>query len=278
MAEDAPPEHVPPGVDASRSSPARLYDYYLGGRHNLAVDRELGDRLRAAVPDLEDGVWANRAFHQRAASWLAGQQGVRQFIDIGSGLPTRDNTHDVVHKVAPGAHVVYVDHDPMVAAYASELLAGDGTTAVITADVREPDTILNDPVVRELIDFTEPVGLLMTAVLHFVADGSDPWRLVARYLAAVPPGSYLALSHFTADKIPPRAVQAGQDTYAQATESIYPRTLAEVERFFAGLELVAPQEGTDPAVSYVGVWRAEDPVAADSDGSRGLYCGVARRP
>ncbi|MGH3397287.1 MAG: SAM-dependent methyltransferase, partial [Streptosporangiaceae bacterium] len=123
MAEESPSEHVPPGVDASRPSPARLYDYYLGGSHNLAVDRELGDRFRAAVPDLEDGVWANRAFHQRAAAWLADQAGVRQFIDIGSGLPTRDNTHDVVHKVAPRAHVVYVDHDPMVAAYASELLA-----------------------------------------------------------------------------------------------------------------------------------------------------------
>jgi hypothetical protein len=132
MADETPSEPVPAGVDASRPSPARLYDYYLGGSHNLAVDRELGDRLRAAVPDLEDGVWANRAFHQRAAAWLAEQAGVRQFIDIGSGLPTRDNTHDVVHKVAPQAHVVYVDHDPMVAAYASELLVGDGTTAVIT--------------------------------------------------------------------------------------------------------------------------------------------------
>jgi hypothetical protein len=157
MAEETPSEHVPAGVDASRPSPARLYDYYLGGSHNFAVDRELGDRFRAAVPDLEDGVWANRAFHQRAATWLAEQAGVRQFIDIGSGLPTRDNTHDVVHKVAPGAHVVYVDHDPMVRAYASEL------------------------------------------------------------------------------------------------------------------------PGADPAVSYVGVRGAEDPVAADTDGSRGLYCGVARR-
>jgi S-adenosyl methyltransferase len=277
MAEETPSEPVPAGVDASRPSPARLYDYYLGGSHNLAVDRELGDRLRAAVPDLEDGVWANRAFHQRAAAWLAEQAGVRQFIDIGSGLPTRDNTHDVVHKVAPQAHVVYVDHDPMVAAYASELLVGDGTTAVITADLRDPDTVLNDPAVRELIDFTEPVGLLMTAVLHFVADGSDPWGLVARFVAATAPGSYLALSHFTADKMPPRAIQAGQDTYEQATQSIYPRSLAEVERFFAGLDLVPPLPGTDPGVSYVGVWGAEDPVAADSDGSRGLYCGVARR-
>jgi hypothetical protein len=278
MSEEPPAEHVPPGVDASRPSPARLYDYYLGGNHNFAVDRALGEQLRAGVPDLADGVWANRSFHQRAATWLASEQGIRQFLDIGSGLPTQNNTHDVVHKVVPGAHVVYVDHDPMVAAYASELLAGDGTTAVITADVREPDAILTNPVVRELIDFDQPVGLLMTAVLHFVADGSDPWGLVARYLAAVPPGSYLTLSHFTADKMPPRAIQAGQDTYARATESIYPRTLAEVERFFAGLDLVPPQPGTDPAISYVGVWGAEDAVAADSDGSRGLYCGVARRP
>lgn len=278
MAEETPSEDVPPGVDASRPSPARLYDYYLGGTHNFAMDRALGDQLRAAVPDLEDGVWANRAFHQRAATYLADQQGVRQFIDIGSGLPTRDNTHDVVHKVAPGAHVVYVDHDPMVAAYARELLAADGSTAVITADVREPEATLSHPIVRELIDFTEPVGLLMTAVLHFVADGSDPWGLVATYVAAVPAGSYLALSHFTADKIPPQAVRAGQDIYARATESIYPRSLAEIERFFTGLDLVPPQPGTDPAISYVGVWGAEDPVAADSDGSRGLYCGVGRRP
>ena len=278
MAEQTSAEQAPPGVDPSRPSPARLYDYYLGGTHNFAVDRELGDRLRAAVPDLEDGVWANRAFHQRAATWMAEQAGLRQFIDIGSGLPTRDNTHDVVHKVAPAARVVYADHDPMVEALAADLLIADGTTAVITADAREPDAILDHPVVRELIDFTLPVGLLMTAVLHFVADGSDPAGLVARYAAAVPPGSYLALSHFTADKMPPRAIQAGQNSYSQATESIYPRTLAEVERLFDGLDLVPPQPGAPPAISYVGVWGAEDPVAADSDGSRGLYCGVARRP
>jgi hypothetical protein len=272
------PGHPPPGVDASRPSPARLYDYYLGGTHNLPVDREFGDRMKAAVPDLLDGVWANRAFHQRAATWLASKAGIGQFIDIGSGLPTRDNTHEAVHAVAPGARVVYVDHDPMVAAYAGQLLAGDGTTAVVTADLRDPDTVLADRTLGTLIDFSQPVGLLMTAVLHFVADGSDPWQLVARYLSATAPGSYLVLSHFTADKMPPRAVQAGQDVYERATESIYPRSRAQVERFFDGLELVPPTDGAAPAISYVGVWGAEDPAAADSDGSRGMYCGVARRP
>jgi S-adenosyl methyltransferase len=272
------PGHPPPGVDASRPSPARLYDYYLGGTNNLPVDREFGDLIKAAVPDLLDGVWANRGFHQRAATWLAEQVGLRQFVDIGSGLPTRNNTHEAVHVVAPGAHVVYVDHDPMVAAYAGQLLADDGTTAVVTADLREPESILSAPELRALIDFSQPVGLLMTAVLHFVADGSDPWALVARYVAATAPGSYLALSHFTADKMPPRAIQAGQDVYERATESIYPRTREQVMRFFDGLELVPPTNGAEPALSYVGVWGAEDPVTADTDGSRGLYCGVARRP
>jgi hypothetical protein len=271
------PDWVPPGVDPTRPSPARLYDYYLGGTHHLPVDAEFGAILKERVPDLLDGVWANRAFHQRAATWMA-RAGVRQFIDIGSGLPTQNNTHEVVLPVAPDARVEYVDHDPMVAAYAARLLAGHGQTAVITADLREPESILGNPAVLELIDFSQPVGLLMTAVLHFVADGSDPHALVARYVAATAPGSYLALSHFTADKIPPRAAQAGQETYETATESLYARTLADVERFFDGLDLVPPYEGAAPAITFAGIWGAEDPDAADTDGSRGMYCGVGRRP
>ena len=271
------PEHVLPGVDTTRPSPARLYDYYLGGTHTLPVDREVGDKLKAIVPDLEDGAWANRAFHQRAAGWLAAECGIRQFIDIGSGLPTRSNTHEAVHKIAPAARVVYVDNDPMVALYAERLLARDGTTAVVTADLRDPDTVLLNPDLRALIDFAQPVGLLMTAVMHFVADSSDPWGLVRRYVDATSPGSYLVLSHFTADNLPPVFVQATQDTYERATESTHPRTRAEVARFFDGLDLVAPQPAAEPAVSYVGVWGAEDAEAADSEGSRAFYCGVARR-
>jgi hypothetical protein len=272
------PDQVPTGVDTSRPSPARLYDYYLGGTHHLPVDREVGERLKAAVPDMEDGVWANRGFHQRAAVWLAAEAGLRQFIDIGSGLPTQSNTHEAVHKITPGARVVYVDNDPIVGLYADQLLARDGTTAVITADMRDPESVLGHPGLRELIDFTEPVGLLMTAVLHFVSDGSGPHALVRRYVEAAAPGSYLVLSHFTADALPPRFVQAGQDTYARATESIYPRSRAEVQRFFDGLDLVPPRRGEPGRLTYVGVWGAEDAQAADTDGSRGLYCGVARIP
>jgi hypothetical protein len=269
-------EQAPPGVDTTTPSPARLYDYYLGGTHNFAADREAAEKLKAEAPDLIDAMWANRGFHGRAAVWMA-RQGIRQFIDIGSGLPTQNNTHEAVHKVAPKARVVYVDNDPMVAAHAEALLAGNGTTAVIAADLRDPAALLGDPGLRALIDFAEPAGVLMTAVMQFVADGSDPWGLVARYLAAVAPGSYLALSHPTHDNLPPSSVQAGLDTYAQATQRAYVRSKAEVERFFDGLELVSPYPGANPAVTYAGLWGAEDLDAADSDGSRAFYCGVARR-
>jgi hypothetical protein len=271
------PDHVPPGVDPTRPSPARLYDYFLGGTNNLPVDREAAERLKAAIPDMVDAVWANRGFHGRAAVWLAGH-GIRQFIDIGSGLPTQNNTHQAVHRVAPDARVVYVDHDPMVAAQSGPLLAGDGTTGVVTADMRDPDAVLGDPALRRLIDLTEPAGVLMTSVLHFVADDGDPWSLVARYMAAVAPGSYLALSHGTYDKMPPNMVQAGRETYAKATEQVYLRSKADVGRFFDGLELVPPYAGADRVITYAGLWGAEDIEAADTEGSRAIYCGVARRP
>jgi S-adenosyl methyltransferase len=149
---------------------------------------------------------------------------------------------------------------------------------VITADLREPDAVLGHPDLRRLIDFAEPAGVLMTAVLHFVTDDQDPWALVARYMAAATPGSYLALSHATDDNLPPRTVQAGMDTIARNTQHLHPRSRAEVERFFDGLELVPPYEGSIPMVTYVGLWGAEDPDAADAEGSRMSYCGVARRP
>jgi hypothetical protein len=270
-------EQVPPGVDPSTPSPARMYDYYLGGTHNFPVDRQAAERIRAQSPDLEDAMWANRAFHQRAARWMAAEHGIRQFIDLGSGLPTLGNTHEVVQQVAPDARVLYVDIDPMVDALASELLADDGTTAVVTADLRDPDRVLDDPALRGLIDLSQPAGLLLTAVMHFVADSSDPWGLVTRYLAALAPGSYLALSHFTYEGLPPVLVQTGKNEYAKATQPVYPRSRQEIERFFTGLQIVPPHQGADPAVTYVGLWAAEAPEMADSDGSRWWLGAVARR-
>lgn len=268
---------VPPGVDPEVPSPARLYDYYLGGRINYRADREAAERIRAGLPEISDMAWANRGFHQRAAKWLAQSCGITQFIDIGSGLPTQGNTHQVVGAVTPLARVVYVDNDPMVRAFAGELLTGRFTTFVF-GDLREPDQVLADRLLRSLIDFTEPVGLLMTAVMHFVADDLDPWGLVSRYVAALPPGSYLALSHVTADNVPPQAVRTGLAEYAKATENIHLRPRADVQRFFAGLDLVPPWPGGEPRLVFMGEWGADDPETADSDGSHWGYAGVGRVP
>src|SRR6202161_3527151 len=170
---------APAGVDISRPAPARIYDYMLQGDNHFESDVQAAKRILSAVPEIRDFAWSNRGFHQRAAKWIA-ERGVRQFIDIGSGLPTVGNTHEVVQKVIPGARVIYVDNDPMVAEQGGQLLAEDRSTRVICADLREPESILDNPEVSELIDFRAPVGLLLTAVMMFVSDRSDPWRLVAR--------------------------------------------------------------------------------------------------
>jgi hypothetical protein len=274
MAADPP---VPPGVDPSVPSPARIYDYMLGGSYNFRADREVADRAMAAVPELRDIVLANRGFHGRAARWIA-DQAVNQFIDVGSGLPTVRNTHETVRRINPGARVAYVDIDPMVAAYSGELLTDPDRTRVIVADARDPDGVLGHPDMRDLIDFAEPVGFLITGVLHFVSDESDPWRIMSRYVSALAPGSYLALSHATADKTPPQSVQAGREEYANASQQMHFRSKAEVARFFDGLELVAPYTDAGPGLAYLGEWGAEDRLLADSEGSRWGYCGVARRP
>jgi S-adenosyl methyltransferase len=271
-------EVAPPGVDPTIPSPARLYDYYLGGSHNFQVDRDMGDKLQAATHgDLKDAVLANRGFHIRAAAWIA-RRGVRQFLDLGSGLPTQNNTHATVQAVDPAARVLYVDNDAMVGAYATTLLAGNGSTELIIADLTDPDAVLASPRLRAMLDLSAPVGVMMTAVMHFVADERDPRGLVSRYLAAVAPGSYLALSHGTADKMDPSAIQTGEDLYARSTSNVYFRPRDQVERFFGGLELQPPRPGAAPEVTYAGLWGAEDLSAADSDGSRAIYCGVGRKP
>jgi hypothetical protein len=268
---------LPEGLDITKPSPARIYDYMLRGSHHFDVDVNAAERLMRAVPEIRDTAWSNRGFHQRAATWIA-NRGIRQFLDIGSGLPTVGNTHEVVAKVHPDARVVYVDNDPMVELHSQSILNTGGTAIALHADLREPESILEHPALRELLDPTEPTGLLMTGVMMFVSDASDPWGLVSRYLRAMGPGSYLSLSHITDDAKPPAAVEAFRAVFDSATEHLYFRSRAEVARFFDGLEIVPPYEGAQPVLTYSGLWGAEDVALADSDGSRWLYCAVARVP
>lgn len=272
MAQD----EIPPGVDPSQPSPARVYDYLLGGTHNFEADRAAGELMKSMAPELIDSASANRGFHQRAAKWLA-EHGIRQFIDIGSGLPTVGNTHEVVARVRPDTRTVYVDYDPMVLHYGSYLLSGNENAAVILADMRDPDSVLGNETLRAMIDFSEPAAIMMTAVLHFVSDEDDPAGLIARYTEPLVAGSYLSLSHTTADHKPPKAVAAIYEAGRRSAGGTYLRSRAEVTALLNGLEIVSPYEGAPPEVTWVGLWGCEDVEAADSEGSRWLYCAVARK-
>ncbi|HEX5188322.1 MAG TPA: SAM-dependent methyltransferase [Streptosporangiaceae bacterium] len=269
-------DQVPAGVDASQPSVARIYDCLLGGVSNFAADRAAADLMRSRAPELVDAAFANRGFHQRAAKWIA-EHGVRQFIDIGSGLPTVGNTHEVVRKVHPDAHVVYVDIDPMVHLHSERLLEGDDAVAVVVADLKDPDAVLANDEVRRLIDFREPVAVLMTAVLHFVSDADDPAAIVARYVAPLAAGSYLALSHTTGDHKPPQAVAAMNEAGRRSAGGNYVRSRAQFREIIGTLEIVPPYDGALPEITWVGLWGCEDPAAADSEGSRWLYCAVAAK-
>lgn len=269
-------EQAPPGVDVTVPSVARMYDYFLGGTDNFEVDRVAGEKIRANMPEAMDTAWANRGFLQRSVRWLA-ENGIRQFIDVGAGLPTMNNTHDAAQAAAPDARILYVDNDPLVRVHADKLLEGSSGTAFITADFRDPDGLFGHEVTRETIDLSRPVGLLVVALTHFVPDKDDPWGLIRRYMDRLVPGSYLALSAATDDRQSERALGTIHEEYSKSTASVHMRSHAEVTRFFDGLELVPPYDGAGRVISYTGEWGAEDPDAADSDGSRWAYCGVARK-
>jgi S-adenosyl methyltransferase len=266
---------MPAGDD--RPSPAGVYDAALGGHTHTAADRALYEHARRVMPHVIDGAWANRGFLQRAVKRLAAEHGIRQFLDLGSGMPTQRNTHEVVGEVRPDGRVVYVDIDPKVIELASPLLAGVDSAAIIRADVRDADLILDHPVTREMIDFSEPVGLLMVAVTHFLPDEDDPWGLVGRYVDAVPSGSYLALSAISSDKQEETWEKVLQPARPAGYDG-FPRSRREVERFFDGLEIMPPYPGAESAVAHVGLWGAEDPDLADDDGSHLAYAAVARKP
>jgi SAM-dependent methyltransferase len=246
-----------------------MYDYFLGGKDNFAADREAAVKVNAAVGDTvtHDVVWENRHFLQRAVRFLA-EQGIDQFLDLGTGLPTQGNVHDIAQQVTPGAHVVYVDNDPIVLAHGRALLADNRTTTVITADMRDPEAILANPDLRAFLDFSRPVAVLFIAVFHFITDEEDPARIMSVFRDAVVPGSFMALSHLTTDGPPADQVARTEQVYQAATSPIVFRPRDAIEGFFDGLDLV------QPGLVRPWEWHPDD----QSPRTDWLFAGVASKP
>jgi hypothetical protein len=232
------PLHPQPAFDVTTPSVARMYDYYLGGKDNFEVDRAAVERLPTTMTEITDGVQENRAFLRRAVRFIAGQ-GVRQFIDIGSGLPTAGNTHEIAQQARPGARVVYVDNDPVVLVHGRALLAADENTTVVTADMREPASILGHPETQRLIDFDEPLGVLLIAMTHFLTLDERP-DVMGALRAGLPAGSYVAISHATTEDRDPNVYRAIQEVYESTPTPLYFRSAAEIGLFFEGFDLVQP--------------------------------------
>ncbi|RKN51129.1 SAM-dependent methyltransferase [Micromonospora endolithica] len=280
MTTDAPettgPAHPSDRIDTSVAHPARRYNYWLGGKDNFQADRESGDAMAAAFPTIRTSALENRRFLQRAVGYLAREAGIRQFLDIGTGIPTADNTHEVAQSIAPESRVVYVDNDPIVLAHARALLtsSAEGATSYIDADLREPEKILGHPDLLRTIDPSQPVALMLVAILHFVPDDDDPYAVVRRLLDALPAGSYLAASHATHDYLPPEvAAQAKAAARGGGPHGLINlRSLAEFTRFFDGLDVV------EPGITSVAEWRAEGaPEPRPSVAEVSMYGAVARK-
>jgi hypothetical protein len=262
------PTWAPEDVNVERPSVARVYDYYLGGSHNFAVDREFADQVMRAMPDAPTVAQENRAFLRRAVRYLCGI-GIHQFIDLGSGIPTVGNVHEVAHGVDPEAKVVYVDIDPVAYAHSRAILADDPHATVIRADLRQPAEVLADPQLRARIDFGQPVGLLLVAVLHFVPDDERPAAIVAGYAGAIAPGSHLVVSHMCAEGMDD-AKDAALRLYKRSSTTVIPRTTQDVTRLLGDLTLV------EPGVVRLPQWHPESPDEAGSTEIPGL-AAVARR-
>ncbi|WP_312018514.1 SAM-dependent methyltransferase [Streptomyces sp. I05A-00742] len=254
-------------IDTSRPHPARMYDYYLGGWDNYEVDREAAEQLLTLAPETRQAARANRAFLRRAVREVV-RGGIRQIIDVGTGIPTSPNTHEVARETAAGVRVAYVDNDPIVATHAGAKLTDDGSAGFVLADVREPDSILEHPVVRELVDFTRPVALLLVAVLHFIQDEEDPAGIVRALTGALPEGSCLVLTHGTAD-FNSEASRSAATAYRNATAQVTLRSHREIVSFFEGFDVL------DPGVVQVPLWRPDgEPPATGVLAGIGLYGGV----
>jgi hypothetical protein len=262
-------------IDTTVAQPARRYNYWLGGKDNFAVDRESGDLIAKTFPTVRTAAIENRRFLQRAVRFLAAEAGIRQFLDIGTGLPTADNTHEVAQRIAPESRVVYVDNDPMVMMHAQALLTStpEGRTAYLEDDLRRPEAILARPDLRETLDLSQPVGLMLVAVLHFVAGEEEARSVVRTLLDALAPGSYLVASNATKDFVTPMGETVYQTMVATGKLDMWLRTKADFGAIFDGLELV------DPGVVVVSEWRAEhEPRPRPEPADVAVYGAVGRKP
>jgi len=267
------PADAPPEVQLDTTVPhiARIYDYWLGGKDNFAVDREAGQRAMDANPSLYQGVKGNRAFLARSVRFLAGEQGIRQFLDIGTGIPTANNTHEVAQSVAPESRVVYVDNDPIVLAHARALLASgpNGATAYVDADLRDPGTILAEA--GRTLDLTQPVAIMLLLILHLIPDQNDPYQIVARLLDRVPTGSYLVISHPASDIQAAASAEAARRYNQFVSTPQTRRTRTQVSRFFTGLDIL------EPGIVQLHHWRPDPGTAAPAD-AISSHGGVGRKP
>ena len=271
-------EVAPPGVDMNAPSIARVYDFFLGGKDNFAVDRAVAEHAVRITPDGPQAAQANRAFLRRVVRFLAAEQGVSQFLDLGSGLPTQGNVHQVAMRHDPQARVVYVDNDPIVLAHGRALLAGDGATTVVQADIRSPEAILQHPQVRQFLDFDRPIGLLLFAILHHLSDDEDPKAVAATLIEGLPSGSYVAISHFRdPGERHPDASRKAHEVERVFNESLGTgrwRTDEEILSFVEGLEVL------EPGLVPLAEWRPEpgETAAGQSDTYHTFVGLVARKP
>jgi hypothetical protein len=263
----------PFGDGQDKPNVARMYDYFLGGFHNFAADREAAQRAIAIYPEIPRVMRANRAFLRRAMRFLL-EQGVEQFLDVGAGIPTAGNVHEIAQEANPAARVVSVDSDAVAVGLSARLLAGNANAAAIRADAREPEAILGHPEVRRLLDLGRPVGLLLVALLHFLPDDAEAERAVRALRDAVAPGSYLVLSHATSDDMPPDVREQMTTLYSQASNPAVARSRARIARFFAGFEIV------EPGLVAAPLWRpvGEDDTFRDRPERAVSTAGVGRKP
>jgi len=271
--DDAHTPPTPPHLPTDKPSVARMYDYYLGGHHNFAIDRAAAEAVLAIAPDIGLGARANRAFLRRVVRFLVAR-GVAQFLDVGAGIPTVGNTHEVAGAADPAARVVYVDIDPVAVAHARAILGDHPYATAIAADAREPAALLAHPAVRGLLDFERPVAVLLLAFLHLLPDDDEARRVVAAFVAALPPGGYLAIAHATVEGASPAQIAQIERLYAGTTTPATFRPRAAIAAFFAGLELVEP--GLVPAP----LWHPEaaDDVLLDAPARSLNLVGLGRKP